>query len=253
MFAEFHLSIFMTENPWNIAYYEVMKIIQHEKKPIELIQAVKTACDRSDQAKYYITHNISAEKVWLQKHNAKLRSICTSILENVVDIERVGENPTVVIWRKKGQVLSDTGDLGDSQKDTQQKEKEKNNDENLKDLQELEENKSLKGKGVSKQPSPKSPISPRIELVHRSEVSDNSGAVPVSVTEVNFSYGDFQCPSCPQQFPTETNRQMHIVSTHSPRRHEAYRSGANWYCKNCKEKGDKFHMQETTCSGIKNK
>ena len=226
-----------------------------KKEPIELIEAVKTACDRSDQAKYYITHNISADKVWLQKHNAKLRSICSAILENVVDIERVGENPTVVIWRKKDQVLGDTGDLGDSQKDTPQQENKKNNDEDLKDLQELEENKSLKGKGVSKQPSPKSPKSPRIELVHGSEVSDNSGAVPVSVTEVNFSYGDFQCPSCPQQFPNETNRQMHIESEHSsrPRQHEAYRSGANWYCKNCKDKGDKFHMQETTCSGIKKK
>jgi replicative DNA helicase Mcm len=253
MFAEFHLSIFMTENPWNIAYYEVMKIIQHRKEPIELIEAVKTACDRSDQAKYYITHNISAEKVWLQKHNAKLRSICSAILENVVEIERVGENPTVVIWRKKEQVLGDTGDVGDRQKDTPQKDNKKNNDEDLKDLQELEENKSLRGKGVSKQPSPKSPISPRIELVHGSEVSDNAGAVRVSVTEVNFSYGDFQCPSCPQQFPTETNRQMHIDSAHSSRRHEAYRSGANWYCKNCKDKGDKFHMQETTCSGIKKK
>lgn len=250
MFAEFHLSIFMTVNPWNIAYHEVMKIIQHEKKSTELIQAVKTACDRSDQAKYYITHNISADKVWLQKHNAKLRSICSAILENVVDIERVGENPTVVIWRKKEQVLGDTGDLGESQKDTPLKENKF--DEDL-DLQELEENKSLRGKGVSKQPSPKSPISPRIELVHGSEVSDNSGAVPVSVTEVNFSYGDFQCPSCPQQFPTETNRQIHIESAHAPRRHEAYRSGANWYCKNCKDKGDKFHMQETTCSGIKKK
>lgn len=251
MFAEFHLSIFMTENPWNITYYEVMKIIQHEKKPIELIQAVKTACDRSDQAKYYITHNISADKVWLQKHNAKLRSICSAILENVVDIERVGENPTVVIWRKKEQVQSDTGDLGDSQKDIPEKVNKKNNDEDLKDLQEPEENKSLKGKGVSKQPSPKSPISPRIELVHGSEVSDNSGVV--SGTEVNFSYGDFQCPSCPQQFPNEINRKMHIESEHSPRQrqHEAYRSGANWYCKNCKEKGDKFHMIETVCKGGK--
>jgi len=254
MFAEFHLSIFMTENPWNITYYEVMKIIQHRKEPIELIEAVKIACDRGDQAKYYITHNISADKVWSQKHNAKLRSICSAILENVVEIERVGENPTVVIWRKKEQVLDDTGDVGDRQKDTPQKENKKNNDDNL-NLQELEENKSLRGKGVSKQPSPKSPISPRIELVDGSEVSDNSGAVPVSVTEVNFSYGDFQCPSCSQQFPNETNRQMHIEREHSsrPRQHEAYRSGANWYCKNCKDKGDKFHMQETTCSGIKKK
>jgi hypothetical protein len=106
-----------------------------------------------------------------------------------------------------------------------------------------------------KYPEKLAPISPRLELVHGSEVSDNGGAVPVSVTEVNFSYGDFQCPSCPQQFPTETNRQMHIESEHSsrPRQHEAYRSGANWYCKKCRATGDKFDMQETTCSGIKKK
>ena len=134
-----------------------MKIIQHRKEPVELIEAVKTACDRSDHAKYYITHNISADKVWLQKHNAKLRSICNAILENVVDIERVGENPTVVVWRKKEQVLGDLGDLRDSQKDSPQQEKEKNNYENLKDSQEIKEIKSVEGMGCQNNHHPNHP------------------------------------------------------------------------------------------------
>ena len=58
------------------------------------------------------------------------------IVENP-NIERLGEHPTVVRWKKT--VGGDVGDTGDRQEDTPQKEKEKNNDENFKNLQEMKE------------------------------------------------------------------------------------------------------------------
>jgi predicted RNA-binding Zn-ribbon protein involved in translation (DUF1610 family) len=108
---------------------------------------------------------------------------------------------------------------------------------------------------VSKETSPASPRSPRTV----EEVEINQGGVSrndPSVTETiqpDFNYGDFSCPHCERFFPNETNRQIHIESEHLRRLHESFRSGSKWYCKNCKETGDKFHLQETTCKGTKKK
>jgi hypothetical protein len=199
------------------------------------IEAVKMACDRNDLADIYIDH------VFEQKNNIKLRSICTAILENP-NIERLGEHPTVVRWKKTDG--GDIGDPGDSQKDTPNQQNKKNNGENN------GEKKSVKGTGVSKETSPTSPTSPRT----KEEVSDpGNGASVTETMQPDFNYGDFSCPHCERLFPNETNRQMHIENEHSRRPHEPYRSGSRWYCKNCRAIGDKFDMQETTCSGIKKK
>jgi hypothetical protein len=45
---------------------------QNYKEKIELIEAVKMACDRNDLADIYIGH------VFEQKNNIKLRSVCTA-------------------------------------------------------------------------------------------------------------------------------------------------------------------------------
>ena len=50
------------------------------------------------------------------------------------NIERLGEHPTVVRWKKTDG--GDAGDTGDSQKDTPNQQNKKNNDENL-NLQEM--------------------------------------------------------------------------------------------------------------------
>jgi hypothetical protein len=131
----------------------------------------------------------------------------------------------------------------------------KNEDDFLKNLQEIEEKKSAKGRGVSKDVSPTSPRSPRTvkeEEIKQESVSDNGASIRDTM-QPDLNYGDFSCPQCERLFPNETNRQMHIESEHLRRLHEAYRSGSKRYCKNCKETGDKFHMQETTCKGTKKK
>jgi hypothetical protein len=53
--------------------------------------------------------------VFEQKNNIKLRSICAAIVENP-NIERLGEHPTVVRWKKT--YGGDIGDPGDGAKDT---------------------------------------------------------------------------------------------------------------------------------------
>jgi hypothetical protein len=112
-----------------------IRVIQNSKEPIELIEAVRQACDRSERADLYIGH------VFEQKNNSKLRSICTAVIETS-GIERVGEHPTKVRWIKK--TVGDAGDVGDSQKYTPQQQNKKNEDDFLKNLQEIEEKKICK-------------------------------------------------------------------------------------------------------------
>jgi DNA replicative helicase MCM subunit Mcm2 (Cdc46/Mcm family) len=240
MFQDFHCAIHVVENPWTVTFNATMKAIQNHKEKIELNEAVKMACDRNDLADIYIGH------VFEQKNNIKLRSICTAILENP-NIERVGEHPTVVRWKKTD--VGDVDDVGDRQKDSAYQQNKKNNEESN------EEKKSVKDTEISKETSPISPISPRIvgeEEINLEPVS-GEGASITETTQADFNYGDFSCPKCERLFPTETNRQIHIESEHLRRLHEPYRSGSKWYCKNCKETGDKFHLQETTCKGTKKK
>jgi len=240
MFQDFHCAIHVVENPWTVTFNTTMKVIQNHKEQIELIEAVKMTCVRKELADIYIGH------VFEQKNNIKLRSICTAILENP-NIERLGEHPTVVRWKKTD--VGDVGDTGDSQKDSPYQQNKKNNEESN------EEKKSVKGTEVSKEASPTSPRSPRTvgeEEINHEPVS-GYGASIIETMQPDFNYGDLSCPQCDRLFPNETNRQMHIQSEHLRRSHEAYRLCSKWYCKNCKETGDKFHMQETTCKGTKKK
>ena len=86
------------------------------------------------------------------------------------------------------------------------------------------------------------------------EITNDGVTTTANVTETpDFNYGDFSCPQCERLFPNEINRQIHIESEHLRRLHEPYRSGSRWYCKKCKETGDKFHMQETIRKGTKKK
>ena len=146
MFQDFHCAIHVVENPWTVTFNATMKVIQNHKEKIELNEAVKMACDRNELADIYIGH------VFEQKNNIKLRSVCTAIVENP-NIERLGEHPTVVRWKKTDG--GDVGDTGDSQKDTPNQQNKKNNEESN------EEKKSVKDTGVSKETSPTSPRSPR--------------------------------------------------------------------------------------------
>jgi hypothetical protein len=148
MFLDFHCAIRVVENPWSVTFNATMKVIQNHKEKIELIEAVNMACVRNELADIYIGH------VFEQKNNIKLRSVCTAVLESP-NIERVGEHPTVVRWKKTAG--GDVGDTGDSQKDTPQQPNKKNNDENL-TLQEIKEKKSVNDRGVSKDVSPSAQV-----------------------------------------------------------------------------------------------
>ena len=108
---------------------------------------------------------------------------------------------------------------------------------------------------MSKGVSPTSPRSPRTveeEEIKHDSVSGNGSSVIENI-QTDFNYGDFSCSKCEKLFPNETNRQMQIENDHLRRPHEPYKSGSRWYCKKCRATGDKFDMQETTCSGIKKK
>ena len=104
MFSDFHNAIYMVPDPWTVTYNETIKIIQnHEEIGIEMIEAVKMACSRNDQASGYIRDN------WEQKNNIRLRSVCDKIIETP-SIERIKEHPVVVRWKKRVGDVNDNGD-----------------------------------------------------------------------------------------------------------------------------------------------
>jgi DNA replicative helicase MCM subunit Mcm2 (Cdc46/Mcm family) len=74
--GEFHCSIFIVPDPFKTSYDETMRVIRKQKVPIDVIEAVKTACDRSDQVKHYIG------KIFEQSRNKKLRNLCIKIAED---------------------------------------------------------------------------------------------------------------------------------------------------------------------------
>jgi len=94
MLGEFHSAIFAVPDPFMESYEETIKVIQHTKAPIDLVEAVKMACEKSEQVDIYIG------KIFQRRNNKKLRNLCTRILENN-DIIRVSECPTVVSWKVK--------------------------------------------------------------------------------------------------------------------------------------------------------
>jgi DNA replicative helicase MCM subunit Mcm2 (Cdc46/Mcm family) len=101
MRAEFHCAIYLVPDPFMESYNEAIKVIQNQKETaIDLIEAVKMACARNEQAAQYIG------KIFSQNRNKMLRRLCSKIIENE-SIVRVREHPTVVLWR------SDLGDLSD--------------------------------------------------------------------------------------------------------------------------------------------
>jgi replicative DNA helicase Mcm len=52
--GEFHCSIFIVPDPFQTSYDETIKVIRKQKVPIDVIEAVKMACERNDQVKLYM-------------------------------------------------------------------------------------------------------------------------------------------------------------------------------------------------------
>jgi replicative DNA helicase Mcm len=112
MLKEFEISIYQINDPRSVAYDETIKLIQHQKAPIELIEAIRMVCQRNDQVKHYIGN------VFKQSGNKKLKLLCNKIIENR-SIIRTQYNPTVVQWvdrntsKNENNGLSDLNDLSD--------------------------------------------------------------------------------------------------------------------------------------------
>jgi replicative DNA helicase Mcm len=107
MLQEFHSYIHYIPEPKSAAYDETIKAIQQQKAPIDLIEAVKIACQMNDQVKFYINNSFD------QKSNKRLRTLCNKILE-CNHILRVKLNPIVVHWITIEEAQNNsTGDLSD--------------------------------------------------------------------------------------------------------------------------------------------
>jgi DNA replicative helicase MCM subunit Mcm2 (Cdc46/Mcm family) len=91
MFAEFHACIHYVPEPRSVAYYGTIQIIEEQKVPIDLIEAVRMVCYKNDQVRHYIGSQFRQNK------NKKLRALCNEIVENK-NIQTVQSNPTVVRW-----------------------------------------------------------------------------------------------------------------------------------------------------------
>jgi MoxR-like ATPase len=89
MFQKFYACIDYIPEPRALAYDEVIKVIQQQKAPIDLVEAVKMVCRGNEQIKYYLGNNLE------QSRNKKLRELCNTILENG-NIQRINSNPIVV-------------------------------------------------------------------------------------------------------------------------------------------------------------
>jgi len=91
MLKEFEISIYQIKDPRWIAYDETVELLQYQKVPIELIEAIRMVCRKNDQVKHYIGN------VFQQNRNKKLKVLCNKIIENE-SIRRTQLNPTVVQW-----------------------------------------------------------------------------------------------------------------------------------------------------------
>jgi replicative DNA helicase Mcm len=92
MLKEFEISIYQINDPRSIAYDETIKLIQQQKAPIDLIEAIRMVCQKNDQVKHYIGD------IFKQSRNKKLKVLCNKIIENKKSIIRIQLNPTVVKW-----------------------------------------------------------------------------------------------------------------------------------------------------------
>lgn len=263
MLYEFHASILVTPDPFNAAVAETIKVIQsQEKMPIILLEAVKAACNRNKQAHDYIGN------IFVQRDNKNLRNVMKRIIDNP-SIIRVGLNPITVKWQSQSE--SDPSDLNDSKKTSPPKKTKK--------TQVREKSESNNGEDFSR--SPRSPRSPstkeqlviKAKAITKTKTKLTEPAICDRVSEaetkieqahpdtgnrdfypseinpdfnLDFSFGNFQCPECPLKTTSAINLNIHIESEH-PKRHEIYWSGGKWSCRNCKERGDKPHMMETRC------
>jgi MoxR-like ATPase len=92
VFKEFYSCIHYIPEPTFLAYNETVKVIQQQDSPIDLIEAVRFACERNEQIKYYIG------PIFKQNQNKKLRELYTKVLENP-NVQKVQSKSIVVRFK----------------------------------------------------------------------------------------------------------------------------------------------------------
>jgi DNA replicative helicase MCM subunit Mcm2 (Cdc46/Mcm family) len=132
MLAEFHGCIYYVPEPRSITHDGVIDIIQQQKVPIDLIEAVRMICRKNDQVRHYIGN------IFQQNKNKKIRALCNKIVENK-HIQIVQSNPTIVRWIAKEE---EKKGVKEEQKEVRKKEEEdddssNNNNPSPRDLSDL--------------------------------------------------------------------------------------------------------------------
>jgi replicative DNA helicase Mcm len=211
MLNDFHSAIYLVPDPFSKSYEETIKVIQHTKAPIDLVEAVKIACDRSEQVNIYIG------KIFQQRNNRKLRNLCIKILENK-DIMRVSECPTVVSWNGKNGPSCDQCDPCDSQN---QPPIEKIKNPSAKTDQKVEK--------ITRNEAQKAPEKNYFEVGEEKDVSQRSQRSQSDYEkEVERQKERFDAELGHSELPSYVHRR----SAHS----------VMWYCDYCSYSDDRFGM-----------
>jgi hypothetical protein len=95
----FYAHLLYVPDPRWVAYDETIKIIQQQKSPIDLVEAIRMVCQKNGQVKQYIGDRLE------QNSNKKLRTLCSSVIDNK-RIRRIRVKPVVVQWEEVDQGLN---------------------------------------------------------------------------------------------------------------------------------------------------
>jgi hypothetical protein len=103
MLQNFQMAVNISTNPKDIAYNEIVKILQNTPSGITIPELCKIATENNKQVKVYLGD------IWSIKNNKKLRRVIEEVL-NHSNIKKIGSHPIVLQW------LSDHSDHSDLEK-----------------------------------------------------------------------------------------------------------------------------------------
>jgi DNA replicative helicase MCM subunit Mcm2 (Cdc46/Mcm family) len=111
MFQNYNHIISPVRDPRDVSYEEIRQVIrEHNGYPINFTEAVRKACQRKEQVKYYLIgrEEISEDRL-RQNKNWKLRPI-VELLRKDHTVEFVSEMPIVLRWSQKENIDSQIDD-----------------------------------------------------------------------------------------------------------------------------------------------
>jgi len=117
MFQNYNHIISAIRDPRDVSFEEIKKVIrEHNGYPINFIEAVRIACQRKDQVKYYLIgrEEISEDRL-KQNKNWKLRPV-VDLLRKDRTTEFVSEIPIILRWNQNEITNSQTDDKNSTRK-----------------------------------------------------------------------------------------------------------------------------------------